>query len=324
MKRFTRIIAAVAAATTLTLGAAACGSGTGGTATEGGGAESGTEGGGDYTVALLVSTLNNPFFVDLRDGAQEAADAAGVKLEVSDAQNDSITQANQAQDAVSKGYDAVLINPVDSDAAGTMVAALVAAGIPVISVDRTVEGAEVDSHVASNNVAGGEQAAAALAAAMGDAGEAIVLQGVPGTSASRDRGEGFDTGIAAFADITVAAKQTANFDRNEGLDVATNLIQANPGVTGIFAENDEMALGAVQALGSRAGTDVMVFGFDGTDDALKAIVEGTLVGTIAQQPKLLGQTALDTAVSILNGESVDKVVDVPVTTVTAENVADFQ
>lgn len=327
-KRFGRVAAVVVGAM-VAVSAAACSSG-GGTTEETPGEQSEDKGavteeaGGEYTVALLVSTLNNPFFVDLKDGAQEAADAAGVKLEVSDAQNDSITQANQAQDAVSKGYDAVLINPVDSDAAGAMVADLLEAGIPVISVDRTVEGAEVDSHVASNNVQGGEQAAEALAAAMGDAGEALVLQGVPGTSASRDRGEGFETGIAAFSDITVVAKQTANFDRGEGLDVTTNLLQANPGVTGIFAENDEMALGAIQALGDRAGTEVMVFGFDGTEDALKAIVEGTLVGTIAQQPKLLGATAVETAIAILNGDAVDKVIDVPVTTVTKENVADFQ
>lgn len=323
--RFVRTAVAFGAAAALTMGMAACGSDTSG----GGSAESGSDdgaaaAGGDYKVALLVSTLNNPFFVDLRDGAQDAAKDAGIKLEVSDAQNDSITQANQAQDAKSQGYDAVIINPVDSDAAGPSVQELIDAGIPVISVDRTVEGVEVTSHIASDNVAGGEQAAVALAAAMSDAGEAVVLQGVPGTSASRDRGEGFETGISAFSDITVVAKQTANFDRAEGLDVTTNLLQAHPGVTGIFAENDEMALGAVQSLGSRAGSDVMVFGFDGTEDALDAIEAGTMVGTIAQQPRLLGATAVETALAILKGDTVDTVVDVPVTTVTKENVADFK
>ncbi len=274
-------------------------------------------------VALLLSTLNNPFFVDVRDGAQDAAKSLGVDLEVSDAQNDAATQSNQAANALSAGAKAVIINAVDSKAAGPAVAPLVAAKIPVVAVDRAVEGATVNSFVASDNVAGGSQAAEALAKALGENGKIIVLQGVPGTSASNDRGKGFTEKIASYPGIKVVASQTANFDRAQALDVATNLLQANPGVTGIFAENDEMALGAIQALGDRAGKDVKVFGFDGTDDGLKAIKAGTMAGTIAQQPKELGKKAVEFAAKLVKGESVEAVAPVPVTTITAENVGDF-
>jgi ribose transport system substrate-binding protein len=275
------------------------------------------------SVTLAVSTLNNPFFVELRDGAQEAAEAAGVELDVVDSQNDSATQTNQLATAATSGTDGVIINPVDSDAAAASVAPLVSDSTPIVAVDRAVNGAEVQSLVSSDNVAGGKQAADELAKAMGGKGTVIVLQGVAGTSASRDRGAGFAEGMKAYPDIEIVAQQTANFDRAEALNVATNLLQANPGVTGIFAENDEMALGAIQALGARAGAEVKVVGFDGTADGLTAIEAGTLTATIAQQPAELGKRSVEVLVQLLNDETVEEAIPVPVTTVTTENVADF-
>ena len=275
------------------------------------------------SVTLALSTLNNPFFVELRDGAQEAADAAGVDLEVIDAQNDSATQTNQLATAATSGTDGVIINPVDSDAAAASVAPLVSAETPIVAVDRAVNGAEVQSLVSSDNVAGGKQAADELAAAMGGKGSVIVLQGVAGTSASRDRGAGFADGMKAYPDIEIVAQQTANFDRAEALNVATNLLQANPGVTGVFAENDEMALGAIQALGAKAGAEVKVVGFDGTADGLAAIEAGTLTATIAQQPAELGKRSVEVLVQLLGDETVEAAIPVPVTTVNTENVADF-
>ena len=277
------------------------------------------------TVVLSLSTLNNPFFVELRDGAQAEADEKGADLQVVDAQNDSATQSNQLATAASNA-DAVILNAVDSDAAGPAASQLNDAGVPIVAVDRAVNGADVASFVASDNVAGGEQAAKALAEAIGEQGEVIVLQGVAGTSASRDRGEGFTKGIAEFPGITVVAQQTANFDRATALDVTTNLLQAHPDAVGVFAENDEMGLGAIQALGSRAGTDVKVAAFDGTEDGLKAIEAGTMSSTIAQQPGELGALAVDQAVKAIDGgEGDDGPSDqaVEVITVTKENVGDF-
>lgn len=281
------------------------------------------EGGSDGTVTLAVSTLNNPFFLQLRDGAQAAADEGGVELEVVDAQNDSATQANQLANAATQNVDAVLVNPVDSATAGQAVEPLLEGDIPVVAVDRGVEGAEVASTVASDNVDGGRQAAEALAEAIDGSGQVIHLQGVPGTSASRDRGEGFAQGLEEYADIEVVAQQPANFDRAQALNVTSNLLQANPDVTAIFAENDEMALGAIKALGDRAGKDVIVIGFDGTPEALDAVKQGTMHATVAQQPEELGRVAVEQAIAAIKGEEPDKEVPVEVRLVTEQNVDEF-
>lgn len=281
------------------------------------------EGGSDGTVTLAVSTLNNPFFLQLRDGAQAAADEGGVELEVVDAQNDSATQANQLANAATQNVDAVLVNPVDSATAGQAVEPLLEGDIPVVAVDRGVEGAEVASTVASDNVDGGRQAAEALAEAIDGSGQVIHLQGVPGTSASRDRGEGFAQGLKEFGDIEVVAQQPANFDRAQALNVTSNLLQANPDVTAIFAENDEMALGAIKALGDRAGKDVVVIGFDGTPEALDAVKQGTMHATVAQQPEELGRVAVEQAIAAIKGEDPEKEVPVEVRLVTEQNVDEF-
>lgn len=314
-----RTVAVVAAASVLTLGMSACNRGP----AESGSGANGSAAASGKTITLAVSTLNNPFFVDLRDGAQKAAEAAGATLNVVDAQNDAATQANQIADAVTQSPAAIVINPVDSDAAGSAVGPAANANIPVVAVDRAVNGAQVASLVSSDNVQGGTLAAEALGKAMGGSGDVIVLQGVPGTSASRDRGQGFTQGVGS-AGLKVVAQQPANFDRAQGLNVATNLLQANATATGIFAENDEMALGAIQALGNRAGKEVKVFGFDGTDDALAAVEAGTMVGTIAQQPAELGKVAVETALKVVNGSTVEQKIPVPVKVVSKENVAEFK
>ncbi|WP_030681784.1 substrate-binding domain-containing protein [Streptomyces sp. NRRL B-1347] len=275
-------------------------------------------------VGLSLSTLNNPFFVQMKEGAQAEAEKAGVDLTVTDAQNDASQQANQLQNFTSGNMKAVIVNPVDSDAVGPAARAANKAGIPVVAADRGVNKADVATLVASDNVAGGRQAAKALADKLGGKGEVVVLQGTAGTSASRERGKGFAEGIKAFPGIKVVAEQPADFDRTKGLDVMTNLLQSHPGVDGVFAENDEMALGAVKALGGKAGKSVSVVGFDGTPDGLTAVADGTLYASVAQQPKELGRIAVRNAVAVADDEKVPSLVKVPVKVVTAENVKDFR
>ncbi|WP_277949942.1 substrate-binding domain-containing protein [Bailinhaonella thermotolerans] len=317
MKRMLTLATAGAA---LALAVTACGSGGSG---DSGGSGSGGSGGGDIKIGMSVSTLNNPYFVHLRKGAEDEAAKQGVKLTVTDAQNDASQQVNQVQNFTSQNMKAVILNPVDSDAAAPAVKAAERSKIPVIAADRGVNGAPVTQTVASDNVAGGKLAAQELAKQLGEKGKVVVLQGVPGTSASRDRGQGFAEGIKAFPGIQVVAKQPADFDRAKGLDVMTNLLQSNPGITGVFAENDEMALGAIKALGAKAGKEVKVVGFDGTPDGIKAIQAGTLSASVAQQPALLGQTAVQNAIKAAKGEKIESVVAVPVTIANKDNAAQF-
>jgi ribose transport system permease protein len=274
-------------------------------------------------IGLSLSTLNNPFFVQIKAGAQAEAKKLGVDLTVTDAQNDASQQANQLQNFTSAGLGSIIVNPVDSDAAGPAVRGADKAGIPVIGVDRAVNNAKTAALVASDNIEGGRLAAKALAEKLGGKGKIVILQGQPGTSASRERGAGFAEGLKAYPGIQVLAQQPADFDRTKGLDVMTNLLQAHPDVQGVFAENDEMALGAIKALGSKAGTSVQVVGFDGEPDGLAAVKAGTLYASVAQQPTQLGRIAVDNALRALQGKQVDTTVKVPVKVVTKQNVAGF-
>lgn len=274
-------------------------------------------------VGLALSTLNNPFFVQIQSGAKAEAKKLGVDLTVTDAQNDASQQANQLQNFTSSGLDSIIVNPVDSDAASNSVKAADKAKIPVIAVDRGVNKATVDALVASDNVAGGELAARTVAEKLGGTGKIVILQGQAGTSAARERAEGFAKGLKAYPGIQVLAQQPADFDRTKGLDVMSNLLQAHPDVQGVIAANDEMALGAIKALGSKAGKSVQVVGFDGTPDGLAAVKNGTLYASVAQQPSQLGRIAVDNALKALQGKKVEKTVKVPVKVVTKENVAGF-
>ncbi|WP_333755899.1 ABC transporter permease/substrate-binding protein [Streptomyces sp. IBSBF 3352] len=278
----------------------------------------------DQRIGLSLSTLNNPFFVQIRAGAQAEAKKLGVDLTVTDAQNDASQQANQLQNFTSSGVGAIVVNPVDSDAASNSVKAADKAGIPVVAVDRGVNNAKTATLVASDNVAGGELAAKSIAEKLGGEGKIVILQGQAGTSAARERAQGFAQGLKAFPGIKVVAQQPADFDRTKGLDVMSNLLQAHPDVQGVIAANDEMALGAIKALGSKAGKSVSVVGFDGTPDGLKAVENGSLYASVAQQPSQLGKIAVDNALKALDGDKVEQTVKVPVKVVTRENVAGFK
>ena len=270
---------------------------------------------GNMVVGLSVSTLNNPFFVTLKEGAEAKAAEAGVELIVLDAGDDSAKQTNDIDDLISKNISVLIVNPVDSDAVAPAVEDAMAKGIQVVAVDRMVNGVDIACSIASDNVAGAELATNFLVEKAGEKAKCAELQGVNGASATVDRGTGFHN--IADEKLDVVASQTANFNRDEGLTVMENILQANPDVQCVFAHNDEMALGALEAL---AGKDVIVAGFDATDDAIAAIKEGKMAATVAQKPDLMGATAVETAVKLINGESVEKSVPVEVKLVTSENV----
>lgn len=287
------------------------------------GGPGGGGGGGSSTVGLAISTLNNPFFVSLRDGAQAKATELGLTLEVADAQDDLAKQVSQIEDFVTKKVAVIVVNPVDSDGIVPAVEKANQAGIPVVTVDRAANGGEVASHIASDNVAGARAACEYLIAEVGS-GDVVQLEGIAGTSAARDRGQGCAEAIDAQDAVSLAASQTADFARDEGLNVMQNLLQANPEVKGVFAQNDEMALGAVEAIAAAdKGGEIVVVGFDAVDDALAAIEEGSLAATVAQQPALMGETAVATAKDIIDGKTVEASQPVEVTLVTAENVGEM-
>ena len=254
-------------------------------------------------IGFSVSTQNNPFFVKMADSVKAEAAKQGVEVKIVDAQNDPAKQANDISDLIQQHVDVLIVNPVDSAAVGNSVISANEAKIPVITVDRSSDSGDVATHIASNNIKGGEMAADFLVQKLGEGAEVAELEGIPGASATRERGEGFHN--IADNKLKVLAKQSADFDRSKGLTVAENMIQANAGIKAIFAHNDEMALGAISAAKS-ANKNIMIVGFDGTEDGMKAVEDGELVATIAQQPDKMGEMGVDAAVKLAKGESVEK------------------
>jgi len=255
------------------------------------------------TIALVVSTLNNPFFVSLKDGAQKEADKLGYTLIVLDSQNNPAKELANVQDLTVRGTKLLLINPTDSDAVGNAVKMANQANIPVITLDRVANQGTVVSHIASDNVAGGKMAGDFIAEKLGNGAKVIELQGIAGASAARERGEGFKQAVAAHK-FNVLASQPADFDRTKGLNVMQNLLTAHPDVQAVFAQNDEMALGALRALQVAGKNDVLVVGFDGTDDGVKAVEGGKLGATVAQMADQIGVIGVVTADKALKGETV--------------------
>lgn len=267
------------------------------------------ENSGSGAVGFSVSTLNNPFFVSLSEGAKAEAEKQGVKLVVVDAGDDAAKQTNDIEDLISRNVSVLIVNPVDSDAVAPAVQNAVSKGIKVISVDRVVNGVEVDCQIASDNAAGAKMATEYLVELIGEGAKAAELEGVPGASATIDRGAGFHE--AADKDLDVVASQTANFNRAEGMNVMENILQSCPEVKGVFAHNDEMALGAVEAV-LASGKDIKIVRFDATDDAVAAVKSGKMAATVAQKPELMGETAVQTAMKLINGETVEKSLPVEV------------
>ncbi|NGT58315.1 ribose ABC transporter substrate-binding protein RbsB [Clostridium perfringens] len=261
-------------------------------------------------IGMVLSTLNNPFFVNMKDGAEKEAEKLGYDLVVLDSQNDPAKERANVEDLVQLGVIALLINPTDSDAVVKTVEVANKSNIPVITLDRQANGGKITSHIASDNIKGGEMAAEYVLDKFKDEKgpiNVVEIQGIPGASATRDRGEGFHNIMDKNDKFNFISIQAADFDRQKGLQVMENIIQANPNIQVVFAHNDEMALGAVKAI-KASGINALVIGFDGNDDAKDSIDANEMTATIAQQPDLIGALGVELANKIYKGESIkDKI-----------------
>ncbi|HAT4092147.1 TPA: ribose ABC transporter substrate-binding protein RbsB [Clostridium perfringens] len=261
-------------------------------------------------IGMVLSTLNNPFFVNMKDGAEKEAEKLGYDLVVLDSQNDPAKERANVEDLVQLGVIALLINPTDSDAVVKTVEVANKSNIPVITLDRQANGGKITSHIASDNIKGGEMAAEYVLDKFKDEKgpiNVVEIQGIPGASATRDRGEGFHNIMDKNDKFNFISIQAADFDRQKGLQVMENIIQANPNIQIVFAHNDEMALGAVKAI-KASGINALVIGFDGNDDAKDSIDANEMTATIAQQPDLIGALGVELANKIYKGESIkDKI-----------------
>lgn len=276
----------------------------------------------DLKLGVSISTTNNPYFVAMKDGLDKFAGEKKVSLKVADAQDDAARQADDIQNFISQNVDAILINPVDSKAVVSSIKAANSANIPVILIDRGSEGGDVLTTVASDNVEAGKMAAEFVVKELGEKAKAFELSGVPGASATVDRGKGFNK--IAKTKLDVLSSQSANFDRAKALNTAQNMIQGHKDVQVIFAQNDEMALGAAQAVKSAGLKDILIVGIDGQPDAHDAIKNGDITATIAQQPAKMGEIAIQAAINHYQGKKVKKTTVSPIYLVTKETVDQYK
>lgn len=271
------------------------------------------------TIGYLLSDLSNQFFTTLEQGIKARCEELGVEVVGYDSGNDAANDMTNMEDLINLGVDIILYNPVDSDAGEAVVELANAAGIPVVTIDRGVNGGEVVCHIASDNVYGAELAAQYIVDLLGEEGGAVAeVQGMAGASAATDRHTGFDNVMGAAENITVVSSQIGNWDRTQAMTIMENVLTSNPEVKAVFCANDVMALGVVEACQANNRDDIIIVGFDADDDAIAAIQEGTMMGTIQQLPETMGVTGVDVALAYLAGEEVEPFIGVEVALVTAE------
>ncbi len=252
---------------------------------------SGADDDGQIVIGMTVPGMQFPFFIIMGELANEKADELGIKLIIHDSQNQSSTQMSAIENFVAQKVDGILISPMTTDSQVPAIEAAVAAGIPVATVDRKANTDKVLVHVGADNVEGGRAAARYIIEELGGKGKVIQLEGTPGSSAAIDRKAGFEE-IMVGSGVEIVVSQNAEFSRSKGQVVMENLIQAYPDFDAVFGANDEMIIGAIEAM-SASGIDpgsIVTVGFDATPDAFAYIDDGKLDVTIDQFPgKQAGQ-----------------------------------
>ncbi len=251
------------------------------------------------TILGSVPSLSFPFFVHMLNQIKAEAEAEGVTLLESDGQNSAPKQTGDVEAALVQGVNAIVISPLDVNALAPAVEQAVQAGVPVVTVDRRVDGVEgILAHVGADNVKGGEAQAEAIMAAFPDGATIFHLQGQPGAGPAIDRNQGVHNILDGHADkYRIVFEQTANFARAEALSVTEAGLAANGRPDVIVCANDDMALGAAEAVAAAGLTDVAIYGFDALPEALVAVRDGLLAGTVEQFPGEQSRTAVRIAVA---------------------------
>jgi ABC-type sugar transport system substrate-binding protein len=277
-------------------------------------------------IAVVISTLNNPWFVVLADTARDEARKRGYEATIFDSQNDPAKEATTFENIVATGYSAVLFGATDADGSVANALRAARAGVPVFTMDREINSNEAAvSQVLSDNYAGAVEVGRYFVGQLGEHGRYVELLGLVGDNNTWNRSKGFHSVVDRYAELKMVAQQSADFDRSKALEVMESILQAQPDIDAVFCGNDAMALGAYQALlGAHRADKVKVFGFDGSDDAIAAIAAGHMSATAMQYPKLMASTVAKFAAAYLKGDrTLPPRVPVAVDLITRDNVARF-
>jgi len=256
------------------------------------------------TVALSISNLKNPFFSSLLKGAQEAAALFGINLIVMDAENSDARQLTDIANLIKQKVDVIIINPTNTESITPVIEMANREKIPVITVDRKSSSGKILCHIESDNIEGGRMAARMLATSLNGKGRVIEIEGIPGTSASHERGYGFNEELGKYPDIEIISREVANFDRKEAYDIMRHLLQNDTKFEAVFAHNDNMILGALEAVSQqKIETPIVFIGFDAIREAVKEVKMGRLTATIAQKPETMGRLSIEIVTGHFRGEN---------------------
>lgn len=277
-------------------------------------------------MAVVVSTLNNPWFVFLAETAAAKARALGYEAKIFDSQNNTALETNHFENAIASGYQAILFNPTDAD--GSIVNVLKAreAGVPVFCMDREVNSLEAPtSQILSDSYSGCVAIGKYFVETLNKEGKYVELLGLVGDNNTWNRSKGFHSVVDLYPGLRMVAQQSAGFDRNTAMEVMESILQAHPDITAVFCGNDAMAMGAYQALAAagKAG-QAKIFGFDGAQDVVEAIGDGRIAATGMQFPQIMAETAAEYADAYLKGKrDFPKKIPVAVELVTRDNVENY-
>jgi ribose transport system substrate-binding protein len=278
-------------------------------------------------IALVPKAMDSEFWLVLAEGAKAAAAARpGVKLSIvaPDREINIDQQVSILEDQTRRGVKALVVSPAGSAQVLSALEQASERGIPVVFVDTQAPFDKKVTYIGTDNRKGGFLAAKGLADALTGPAEVALIHGVPGNESQDERAQGFIDALAQYPGLKLVARQPGNSERALGLTVMENLLTANPRLRGVFATNDQMALGAMEAVEARGlRGKVKIVGFDATKEAVQATVEGRLAGTVAQNPRLMGQRGVEAALAVLDGKPVEKRIDTGTELVTAANAAKY-
>jgi len=277
-------------------------------------------------IAVIVSTLNNPWFVVLAETAAAKARSLGYEAKIFDSQNNTALEADHFENAISSGFNAILFNPTDADGSIANVSKAKAANVPVFCMDREVNSTKsATSQILSDSYSGCIAIGKYFVQQLNKKGKYVEILGLVGDNNTWARSKGFHSVVDHYPELKMVAQQSADFDRNKAMEVLESVLQANPDIDAVFCGNDAMAMGAYQALyAAGKANHVQVFGFDGADDALQSIKEGKIKATGMQYPKIMAETVALYAQEYFKGKrDFPQKVPVAVELVTAKNIKNY-
>jgi ribose transport system substrate-binding protein len=281
---------------------------------------------GKAKVAVVISTLNNPWFVVLGDTAKARAEELGYDATIFNSENDTAKEASHFENILAGGYKAIIFNATDSDGSIANVRKAKAAGVPVFCIDREINATDAaTSQILSDNHGGCVALGQQFVEALDGKGSYVEILGYLGDNNAHNRSKGFHEVVDNYPGLKMVAQQAADFDRAKALEVMETLLQKHgDGLAAVFCGNDAMAMGAYQALVAAGRSDVKVFGFDGADEAVKLIADGKIAATGMQFPKTMARQAAEYADAWIKGKrEYPQKVPVAVEVVTAENVGEY-